>query len=55
MIKRTEAEKILSTSGSLGSFLIRDSETRPGDYSLSVKEMDNVKHYRIRKLDAGGT
>ena len=26
----------------------------PGNYSLSVRDGDNVKHYRIRKLDNGG-
>ena len=34
-------------------FLIffRESESRRGDYSLSVKDAEGVKHYRIRKLD----
>jgi len=54
MIKRNEAEKILLSGGEHGSFLIRESESRQGDYSLSVREGDNVKHYRIRKLDNGG-
>jgi len=53
MIKRNEAEKILLSGGEHGSFLIRESESRQGDYSLSVREGDNVKHYRIRKLDNG--
>lgn len=54
LIKRTEAEKILLTSGTHGSYLIRESESKPGEHSLSVREGDNVKHYRIRNLDAGG-
>lgn len=37
----------------IGTFLIRESESRQGDYSLSVKDQDGVKHYRIRKLDNG--
>ena len=31
-----------------GAFLIRDSESRRNDYSLSVRDGDTVKHYRIR-------
>lgn len=34
--------------------MIRESESKPGDYSLSVKDGENVKHYRIRTLDEGG-
>ena len=41
-----------------GSFLVRDSESTPGDFSLSVRadELENVKHYKIRRidLDVGG-
>ena len=37
-----------------GSFLIRDSETTPGDYSLSIRDTENVRHYKIRRLDVGG-
>ena len=36
-----------------GSFLVRDSETTPGDYSLSVRDRDRVRHYKIRRLDDG--
>ena len=54
-IKRVEAErKLLSADNEHGSFLIRDSETRRDDYSLSVRDGDTVKHYRVRKLDEGG-
>ena len=37
-----------------GSFLVRNSETTPGDYSLSIRDKDKVKHYKIHKLDVGG-
>lgn len=54
-IKRVEAEReLLSAENEHGSFLIRDSESRRDDYSLSVRDGDTVKHYRIRKLDEGG-
>ena len=54
-IKRVEAEKkLLSPENEHGAFLIRDSKSRRNDYSLSVRDGDTVKHYRIRQLDEGG-
>lgn len=54
-IKRVEAERKLSSSeNEHGSFLIRYSESRRDDFSLSVRDGDTVKHYRVRKLDEGG-
>ena len=38
---------------SVGSYLIRDSETTPGDYSLSIRDTERVRHYRIRRLEDG--
>ena len=54
-IKRIEAEKkLLMPQNEHGAFLIRDSESRRNDFSLSVRDGDTVKHYRIRQLDEGG-
>ncbi|XP_072170471.1 tyrosine-protein kinase Src42A-like [Diadema setosum] len=54
-IKRMDAEKkLLLPQNEHGSFLIRESESRVGDYSLSVRDGDTIKHYRIRQLDEGG-
>jgi len=54
-IKRIEAEKkLLLPQNDHGAFLIRDSESRRNDFSLSVRDGDTVKHYRIRQLDEGG-
>lgn len=54
-IKRIEAEKkLLLQQNEHGAFLIRDSESRRNDFSLSVRDGDTVKHYRIRQLDDGG-
>jgi len=54
-IKRIEAEKkLLQAENEHGAFLIRDSESRRNDFSLSVRDGDTVKHYRIRQLDEGG-
>jgi len=54
-IKRSEAEKKLMMRGlAPGTFLIRRAESAPGNFSLSVRDNETVKHYRIRKLDTGG-
>ncbi|XP_070600503.1 tyrosine-protein kinase HCK isoform X2 [Erythrolamprus reginae] len=60
-ISRKDAERHLLAPGNfIGSFMIRDSETSQGSYSLSVRDfdsqskMDVVKHYKIRTLDNGG-
>ena len=54
-IKRIDAEKqLMQNFNRQGSFLVRDSETTAGDYSLSVRDTDRVRHYRIRRLDTGG-
>ncbi|XP_015714203.1 tyrosine-protein kinase Fyn [Coturnix japonica] len=57
---RKDAERqLLSFGNPRGTFLIRESETTKGAYSLSIRDWDevrgdNVKHYKIRKLDNGG-
>lgn len=53
-IKRSDAEKFLHDTQKPGSYLVRESESRPGDYSLSMLDVENmVKHYRIRLMDNG--
>jgi fyn-related kinase len=54
-VKRVEAEKqLMMPFNQLGAYLIRDSETVPGDFSLSIRDSEKVRHYRIRRLDNGG-
>ncbi|XP_049755340.1 tyrosine-protein kinase FRK isoform X1 [Elephas maximus indicus] len=54
-IKRADAEKqLLYSENQTGAFLIRESESQKGDFSLSVLDDGVVKHYRIRRLDEGG-
>ncbi|XP_077850925.1 tyrosine-protein kinase Fgr isoform X3 [Macaca mulatta] len=59
-IGRKDAERqLLSPGNPQGAFLIRESETTKGAYSLSIRDWDqtrgdHVKHYKIRKLDMGG-
>uniref|UniRef100_W5NK23 Tyrosine-protein kinase n=2 Tax=Lepisosteus oculatus TaxID=7918 RepID=W5NK23_LEPOC len=54
-IKRADADKMLLSQGNKNrAFLVRNCESHQGDYSLSVLDSSVVKHYKIRKLDAGG-
>ncbi|KAI6229055.1 Tyrosine-protein kinase [Aphelenchoides fujianensis] len=54
-LRRVDAEKLLLLSmNDHGAFLIRDSESRSNEFSLSVRDGNSTKHYRIRVLDNGG-
>ncbi|KAK1795918.1 hypothetical protein P4O66_009028 [Electrophorus voltai] len=59
-LSRRDTERILLAPGNkAGSFLVRESETTPGSFSLSIRDLtpesgDIVKHYKIRTLDHGG-
>lgn len=54
-LRRIEADKkLLMPENEHGAFIIRDSESRENDFSLSVRDENCVKHYRIRQLDEGG-
>ena len=37
-----------------GSFLVRHSESTSGNYVLSIRDTEKVRHYKIRRLDVGG-
>ncbi|XP_075022290.1 src-like-adapter 2 isoform X2 [Calonectris borealis] len=56
-VSRQKAEELLLQPGNRsGSFLIRESQTRRGCYSLSVRRSertswDSVTHYRIHRLE----
>lgn len=54
-MRRVDADKkLLMPENKHGAFIIRDSESRENDFSLSVRDEHCVKHYRIRQLDNGG-
>uniref|UniRef100_A0A8C5TAD4 Tyrosine-protein kinase n=1 Tax=Malurus cyaneus samueli TaxID=2593467 RepID=A0A8C5TAD4_9PASS len=59
-ITRKDAERqLLAPGNGPGAFLIRESETLKGSYSLSIRDYDPdhgdvIKHYKIRSLDNGG-
>ncbi|KAI8438748.1 hypothetical protein MSG28_011153 [Choristoneura fumiferana] len=48
-ISRDSAEKLLKEEGEDGVFLVRESNTSPGDYVLSVLHQGDVVHYQIRR------
>ncbi|XP_076467767.1 tyrosine-protein kinase Btk-like [Babylonia areolata] len=57
-LSRTQAEGILKQCSKEGCFLVRDSASTPGQYSLSVYTQDSttgvpVRHYHIRKTPEG--
>uniref|UniRef100_A0A674JZR4 Src like adaptor 2 n=1 Tax=Terrapene triunguis TaxID=2587831 RepID=A0A674JZR4_9SAUR len=58
-VSREKAEELLLLPcNRSGSFLIRESQTRQGCYSLSVRRTnhsswDSIKHYRINRLENG--
>ncbi|XP_063903249.1 tyrosine-protein phosphatase corkscrew isoform X3 [Zophobas morio] len=53
-----EAEKLILDRGKNGSFLVRESQSAPGDFVLSVRTDDKVTHVMIRysdnRYDVGG-
>lgn len=48
-IKRREAEEILMRQRKDGVFLIRESESSPGEFSLSVRFNSQVQHFKVLK------
>ena len=50
-MKLIEVEKkLMMPFNGYGSYLIRESEINPGDYSLSVRDTERIRHYKISKL-----
>ena len=52
-ISRTQSEDILKNQSFDGAFLIRNSESDPDQFSLSVKNMQDVLHFRVLRDGAG--
>ena len=53
-VSRIEARRLLNLSlNQYGSFLVGDSETTPGEYSVTVRDKERVRIYRIKRLDNG--
>lgn len=47
-ITRHQAESILNERGEEGDFLIRDSESSPSDFSVSLKAVGKNKHFKVQ-------
>ena len=53
-LQRKKAESLLMRDyNSCGSFLVRESQSNPGQYSLSVRGENKVSHYLIEKEEDG--
>lgn len=54
-ISRLDAETLLKNQGTRdGNFLVRQSESSPGDFSISVKFNNGIQHFRVlRDLQQG--
>lgn len=52
-LSRAETTRLLLGERESGVFLVRDSNTIPGDYVLSVREDGRVSHYIINRVVSG--
>ncbi|XP_072838605.2 GRB2-related adapter protein [Pogona vitticeps] len=52
-ISRQEAEKILLKRRFRGAFLLRESESSPGDFSISVNSGEQVLHFKVLREKNG--
>ncbi|KRX76532.1 Sex muscle abnormal protein 5, partial [Trichinella nativa] len=52
-ICRADAEAMLKRQPHDGAFLVRESESCPGDFSLSVKFQDAVQHFKVLRDSCG--
>ncbi|XP_076858000.1 cytoplasmic protein NCK2a [Brachyhypopomus gauderio] len=50
-VTRHQAECALNERGMEGDFLIRDSESSPSDFSVSLKAVGKNKHFKVQLLD----
>uniref|UniRef100_A0A8C1SR04 RAS p21 protein activator (GTPase activating protein) 1b n=1 Tax=Cyprinus carpio TaxID=7962 RepID=A0A8C1SR04_CYPCA len=46
-IKKQEAYNLLMTVGQVGSFLVRPSDSTPGDYSLYFRTTETIRRFKI--------
>uniref|UniRef100_A0A8C4YTX9 Cytoplasmic protein n=1 Tax=Gadus morhua TaxID=8049 RepID=A0A8C4YTX9_GADMO len=52
-VTRHQAEAILNERAEEGDFLIRDSESSPSDFSVSLKAREKNKHFKVLLTDGG--
>ncbi|XP_064194780.1 SH2/SH3 adapter protein Nck1-like isoform X3 [Anguilla rostrata] len=51
-VTRHQAEVALNQRGEEGDFLIRDSESSPNDFSISLKAQGKNKHFKVQLKDS---
>ncbi|TRY89123.1 hypothetical protein DNTS_018060 [Danionella cerebrum] len=51
-VTRHQAEVALNQRGMEGDFLIRDSESSPNDFSISLKAQSKNKHFKVQLKDS---
>jgi hypothetical protein len=51
-MSREEAEEKLRLAP-VGSFIVRESVSKPQDFSVSVRLRDDTSHIKVRKGDVG--
>lgn len=52
-ITRNAAEYLLNKDKITGNFIVRESQSQPGDYTLSLMDSGKIVHYRINESDKG--
>ena len=53
-MKHIEADKqLMMPFNDYGSYLIRKGDSHPDEYTLSLRDTEQVRHYRIKQLDNG--
>jgi len=46
-VTRSEAEHLLNQNAEIGQFLVRNSETCMGDFSISLKVENRIRHFKV--------
>ncbi|XP_072916340.1 GRB2-related adapter protein-like isoform X1 [Hemitrygon akajei] len=52
-ISRMSAEEMLLKQGFIGAFLLRESESSPGEFSISVNYGKHVQHFKVLRDNEG--
>ncbi|XP_067859536.1 GRB2-related adapter protein-like [Heptranchias perlo] len=52
-VSRTSAEELLLKQGYIGAFLLRESESSPGEFSISVNYGKHVQHFKVLRDKEG--
>eukprot|EP00050_Salpingoeca_kvevrii_P006923 m.292666 g.292666 ORF g.292666 m.292666 type:complete len:708 (+) comp12656_c0_seq1:283-2406(+) len=50
-MSRSDATRLIKDCNQEGCFLVRESESKPGEYSLSVSHGGALRHYHVKKVN----